>query len=475
MTRTVLAVGLEIPGDGAEEVSILSDRSLLDADLIIFNPEIPKLYGTTSHQGKRCLDDDDSFQLKEAIAHWRRELAAAIEVGKTIVLMLAAPETIYVATGRKEYSGTGRNARATRIVEPVTTYDMVPLPWKYHAASGSEMVLHSDARALAEYWRQFEQHSEYRLFLEDVKETPAIKTKSGNRAVGVISPKGKGLLIALPPVMFDDEAFTEMREENGRDVEYWSDRGESFGSALIAELVRVSDQLSRESAQTPAPEWTRADQYRMAEESTLEASISTISEKLVALDEERRSLKKRLDEAGSLRRLLYAQGSDLESAILESLRLMGFNAAPFRKDGSEFDAVFLSEEGRFIGEAEGKDNRPVNIDKFSQLERNLNEDFAREEVEAFAKGVLFGNAFRLRPISERQTAFTEKCFAAAKRLSAALVRTSDMFEPARYLQESHDHEYAAGCRNAILTTSGEIVRFPPVPTLGSEMRTRVAT
>ena len=130
---------------------------------------------------------------------------------------------------------------------------------------------------------------------------------------------------------------------------------------------------------------------------------------------------------------------------------------------SEFDAIFTSQEGRFIGEAEGKDNRSVNIDKFSQLERNLNEDFAKEEVNEFAKGVLFGNAFRLQPVETRGATFTEKCQTAAARLGVALVRTSDLFIPSRYLKTHKDIEYARQCREAIFMTSGNVVVFPAPP------------
>ena len=74
---------------------------------------------------------------------------------------------------------------------------------------------------------------------------------------------------------------------------------------------------------------------------------------------------------------------------------------------------------RFIGEVEGKDNKAINIDKFSQLERNLNEDFAREGVDQFAKGVLFGNPYRLRSPDNRDDPFTDKCRTAAARRGAA--------------------------------------------------------
>ena len=146
------------------------------------------------------------------------------------------------------------------------------------------------------------------------------------------------------------------------------------------------------------------------------------------------------------------------------MTLFGFTVQPFTEGKSEFDAVFFSAEGRCLGEVEGKDNKPINIDKFSQLERNLQEDFARDEVSEHAKGVLFGNAYRLKSIGERDEFFTAKCLSAAKRIGAALVRTPDLFAPARYLKEHPiDADYAEKCGAAIFSAQGEVVQFPPPP------------
>ena len=137
---------------------------------------------------------------------------------------------------------------------------------------------------------------------------------------------------------------------------------------------------------------------------------------------------------------------------------------------SEFDVVFTSPEGRFLGEVEGKDNKAVNIDKLSQLERNLQEDFAREEVEEYAKGVLFGNAYRLRLPSERSKFFTKKCISGAKRSKVALVRTPDLFEVAKYLREHNAPAFAQKCREAIMQAEGEVVNFPKVPAKAVETK-----
>jgi hypothetical protein len=142
---------------------------------------------------------------------------------------------------------------------------------------------------------------------------------------------------------------------------------------------------------------------------------------------------------------------------------MGVQAANYSGGGSEFDAVFDIDGIRMLGEVEGKDHTAINIDKLSQLERNIGEDFSRDDVKEHAKGVLFGNPQRLVQPRERKLDFTEKCFASAVRNDLALVLTASMFAPAAYLEANTDAEYASACRAALLRSHGAIVAFPEPP------------
>jgi hypothetical protein len=463
MARKILSVGFEVPGGDIEVVDLLSNRSLLDADIILFEPGIPHGYGVTTYQGKACLADDASFKAREALVHWRRELSAALDAGKLVVLFLSAPEIVFVATGQMQYSGTGRNAREARIVSELHSYASVPTAWKYHSATGNQMIVASPGpRFLSRYWDEFGDSSRYELYLEGAA-SPLVLTKTGGRVVGARITQGKGSLIAVPTLSIDNEEFVETRVVGGRSEEFWTAHAEEFGKRLSAAIVAMDEALRSDAAASPQPEWASGDGFRLPAEAALEKSISDATTQIEVLEGTRRGLDSQLREAGEFRSLLFEQGKPLEKVVIRALRLFGFEAEGFNEDGSEFDAVFHSEEGRFIGEVEGKDSKAINVDKFSQLERNINEDFARDEVSEHAKGVLFGNPQRLQPPDLRTVDFTEKCFAAAKRLNVALVRTADLFAPSRYLLATQDSAYASACRQAIFSASGELAVFPVPP------------
>lgn len=461
MPLSILSVGFEFPGGVAEDVELESDRSLLDSDIIVFEPGIPHELHDTPFQGKPGLTDESSFRAREALARWCSEILAAVDAGKLVVVYLVSPVEVYADTGQRQYSGTGRNTRVTRIVDLLGSYDAIPIKAKVIATSGTEIRPAGDLKYLATYWKEFGEDSPYQAFLDGDCGQVLLKTRSGDRIVGAAVRKGAGTLLLLPALQYDYDSFVKKGEKKG--TWEWTKEAVAYGRRLASALVGLAEVLREAREATPPPAWSLASDYRLGDEAVLEMAIAEKTRLVTTLQAERQALQAQLAEAGNLRGLLYEAGRPLERAVLEALRLMGFTAEPYADAESEFDAVFTSPEGRFLGEVEGRDNRAINTDKLSQLERNLQEDFAREEVKSYAKGVLFGNGNRLLPPADRAPAFTDKCVAGATRLGVALVRTPDLFRPARYLKRTRDRTYARACREAIHRTSGSVVAFPEPP------------
>ena len=128
--------------------------------------------------------------------------------------------------------------------------------------------------------------------------------------------------------------------------------------------------------------------------------------------------------------------------------------------GLELDQVIVGPEGeRYVGETEGKDKSAINIEKFRQLESNIQEDLQRKEVTNPAIGILFGNGFRITHPEKREEQFTEKCIKNAERVNAILVRTSDLFKAAKYIREYNDEKFAEKCRETISKSRGKNCRI----------------
>ena len=459
-------VGFDLPGDDFEYIDFNSDRTLLDADVILFEPTLGHYDTSGSYNGRPLLTEHSSFNTKQQLDHWRSEIVAAVQADKLVIVYLAKPIEYYRHTGQKQFSGTGRSQVTTNIVTEISSYEAIPNLKGVTAKSGKEIRLEKDTSYLAPYWKEFSNYSPYEVEIEGDFKRILLKSRAGDRTLGGAIHGKYGVLLFLPPLRYDTETFT--RYDGRSKKSFWTDEAIKFGKRLVTALTALADTLKQSTQTTPPPTWASDSKYRLTEESEIESAISNCVEEIAERQAKKGALEARLRDAGSLRRLLFEQGRPLESAILEALRILGFEAKPFSDGESEFDAVFVSPEGRCLGEAEGKDNKAINIDKFSQLERNLQEDFVRDEVTDYAKGVLFGNGFRLQSLAERGNFFTEKCISAAQRVRAALVRTPDLFAPAKYLKEnSSDLEYAKHCRDAIFKSEGEIVTFP-VPPIGDE-------
>ncbi|HET8919167.1 MAG TPA: hypothetical protein VFN27_05765 [Xanthobacteraceae bacterium] len=482
--KRIFTVGFSLPGEEFEYIGFDSDQTLLDADIILYEPtfgnydfEFDREYG-----GKRILSHYSSFSTKTRLDHWHAEIVAAVNAGKLVIIFLAKPIEYCRYTGERRYSGTGRSRVQTNIVVDISSYDAVPNIKNVRAKSGSAIRLEKDGTYLAPYWSEFAQFSPYEVEIEGDFNKVILKAQSGDRTVGAAFHGKTGVLLFLPPLRYDDEKFLRDAEEGEDEAEqYWTKEALRFGKRLVAALIGLADVLKQTSLVTPPPTWSLSSEFRLPRESELELGISTCAAQISKLQADKASLERQLSDAGDLRRLLFEQGKPLERAILDAMKILGFDAQSFSDGKSEFDGVFVSAEGRCIGEADGKDNKPINIEKFSQLERNLNEDFARDDVTEHANGLMFGNAHRLKPISERGEFFTAKCVSAAKRIGAGLIgagliRTPDLFWAAKYLKEhSDDQDYARKCRESIFAAEGAIVIFPEPPvettSLAQEMQT----
>jgi hypothetical protein len=466
LAKKIFTVGFDLPGDDFQLVEFETDRTLLDADIVLFKPKLNVGYQYEQHNGKTLLSKAASVNAKTYIKHWRSEILEAVDAGKLVIVYLVRPLECFCYTGETSFSGVGKSRVTQNGVAEINSYESIPFNGKFLAKSGSEVRVEQGRQFLNDYWSKYSGISNYEVELKGDFKDALLKSKTGDRVVGaMIKGKNGGHLLLLPPLKIDEEEFTREPEADEEDYEeFWTDDALEFGNRLAAELRILARHLEKNDEVSLAPEWCSASIYKLDLETKLDLAVITKKLEIAKLQEEQKSLESRLSDSRGLRRLLFEQGKPLELAVLDAMKLFGFEVEQYIDSESEFDGIFTSVEGRCLGEVEGRDTKSINIEKFSQLERNLQEDFQREEVSKHAKGILFGNAHRLKPLEEREQFFTDKCISAAKRIGAALIRTPDLFSPARYIKENPgDLQFALQCRQAILASAGTIVTFPSIP------------
>jgi hypothetical protein len=237
----------------------------------------------------------------------------------------------------------------------------------------------------------------------------------------------------------------------------------------VEKLIGLYNSLCAKNEKEVSPDWLHDVDFKSINELELIGEIEAVNDKIREFTNQKKILEDKVSEIDEFKRLLYSNGKLLEEEVLRCLKLLGFAARNFDNGENEFDAVFESEEGRLIGEVEGRDNKAIAIGKFDQLIRNITRDqrlrmeSEDDEPPEKAKPVLFGNGFRCNEPNKRDSEFTKHCISHAKDNKAALIKTSDLYPICCYLHSNEDENYAKQCRQAIMNTAGEIVIFPNVP------------
>jgi hypothetical protein len=471
-TKKIVSVGAAFAIDEIEHLDFDSDASLLDWDIILFQPDISDFlfYSTDEFHGKPSLGETISFQLKERMDHWRREIKDAFNSGKTILVFLPELSEFYFRTGQQEFSGTGKNQKTTNFVDISSNYACIPLSLKPVKSTGRSIkVTHRFAATIATYWKEFSEISQYKTILTATNIPTCLSTKTGEKPVGVFyeSKNSSGAMLLVPDIDFYAEEF---QNDDGE----WTEKAREFSARMMKAVVALDKTIKNQGETTPEPIWAASPSYELQKEKKIKSDLLKTEQKLENIQSKKSVLVDALNELSRFRNLLFEQGKPLEYATMDALTLIGFTTSQYKDNDSEFDVVFESKEGRLLGEVEGKDTKAINISKLRQLEMNILEDLDREEVESPAKGVLFGNPYRLTAIPDRPDPFTEKCLKSAQRSSTALVFTPDLFLVAQYLSNHRDAQFAAKARKTILNSVG-LVKFPVIPKPSNAPQESIAT
>jgi len=437
----IYTLDFQIKVDNVVNLSCASRGALIDADIVIIDPEgiaanllsSDDYHETESYQGRPVLYEDYSHQIIQIFERRNRELNMLLQNGRTIFCFLKPEYSVNVI---KDVTQTfkGRTTINQRSVNTVTNYTILPYFPPIIEGSGKEVaILKTNFDILLLPLKESMYYEAY--VAEPVKGSTVIATTAAtNNPVGLILPIKNGNIVFLPTL-----------------------RKTVKDSQLLNFFINFSKVIICKSGVTPPPEWcvkftVPGEKSRMEEITGTEQEIEQIKSKLAKEVD-------KLSEIQKWKGLLFEQGKPLEDLVKSSLELIGFSVSKFRDKSMEHDIILEATEGRALGEIEGKDNSAINVDKFRQLSSNLDEDFERNGK--YSKGVLIGNGYRLiDPNTSRPCQFTEKVIEGAKSKKFALLTTEELFKAVVYSLESEDDlEFKQSCRKKIFEISGEIIKF----------------
>lgn len=456
--KSIVSVNFSMPD--CEYLDYFDGRSLRDFDIVLFAPSFPYLERTYFNAGGSCISPEAGRRLIGAINHWNQELKQALVSGKTVFIISDSVEEDIYSAGTE----SKRKNETTHLTRTANSYSAIPAATSILGPRSTKgRVIKSNVSLFKNFVSAAKELLEYRVIFGSIfQKGTEICAKDGTPVGGVLRFKDlPGALVFLPYFDFSADTFVE---SDGDGDAVWSSAALNLSKAIKGQISGIDRALRKSGSETPPPDWISAMPVPEAVsviKSDIEAIEQRIAEAKAELGESRESLIKAL----SVQDLLFENGVRLERAIDRVLNLMGFSVDSLRIGDLEIDHIVVGPSGkRMIGETEGKDKSAVDITKFRQLESNIGEDFERDGVDEPAKGLLFANGFRFTNPSDRPEQFTDKSLTNARRLGTALIRTSDLYAIAVHLLDHPDDEvFKSECREAIESTSGDIVKFPSIP------------
>lgn len=201
--------------------------------------------------------------------------------------MLNKEQEVYVATGDKSFSGTGRNRQTTRHVRPVTNYQIIPSGIEVTNSSGSSMRLVDKDNILAPYWSVIGSKSEYRVLLDGKGVKPIVQTKTGNKTVGakLRYKDAEGNLFLLPYIDFELDEYTYENEEDGKT--YWTDEAIAFGKKFVSSICAL-DKIAKSTGEFSAkPDWLTQNKYVLPKEENIRGKLIGVESKIDELQKKK--------------------------------------------------------------------------------------------------------------------------------------------------------------------------------------------
>ncbi|OHV03432.1 hypothetical protein BKN37_15040 [Mycobacterium talmoniae] len=402
----------------AAQASFGSAHSLYDYDLVLWDPHrslqpyLKRGWGTGSYNGLALLSEEQSPRLRRDLARRTNNFDEFLKLGRTLVVFLPGDLRVYIDSGERTHSGTGRNRQTTNIVKPLNIMEALPTRPVRAAALGDAMQpAHSSIGPL---YRQTSDYWCYASVFDEAEHLRPLLRVSGTNKLAAAQTDHKGGTIILLPILLtgtpdeddeDEDDYEGDEEEQSEDAE--------AGDAVAAPAEAVADASSNDeldaetidkmvldwliaftsSEEVVWPDW--ADEYRFKTEVDRAPEIAQRQADIAKLQAELDTLNSEQETDQRWKLLVAGTGTPFEVAAATALTQLGFDlqpTVPGRTDlrGSRGDtSVVVETKGVTKSAAESH---------CAQLEKWVAEDL---EAGRESKGILIINAYLNDPPLER--------------------------------------------------------------------------
>ena len=176
--------------------------------------------------------------------------------------------------------------------------------------------------------------------------------------------------------------------------------------------------------ESPLPSWVK--EYSLPNETEDVEIIVQLDEEIKRLNLEKQKYEDKQKYISKFKGLLYEKGKRaLEPLVRDAFRLIGFKVFEPEEYTEEYDLYIKENEITIIGEIEGKDNSPLDVDKYRQLLDYIEQESTKG---VSCKGILIGNAFKDIDPAERKNQFSSHAIKGCERQKFCMITTHQLFD-----------------------------------------------
>lgn len=385
-------------GLDADSYSFGSSVSLFDYDVVFWDPKA-SLEGyraqATSFQGRTRLSESRSAAIVRDVARRRAEFKEFVELGRCLVVFLPGDTAVFIDSGERRYSGTGKNRSTTVVVTEFEIMKALPAPVTRQPGSGLEIVAANEV--MASLFRQTSDDWAYRCVIEAHEQIrPLLHVKGTNKLVGgmIRTKKSRGLLLLLPELFIDDpndERFdhSPLADDEQGSAEASKDTPRSNPGDLL--LLWIESLMAEPEAELPP--WAAEHQFPTEKERQTEQE--QVEEDLAKLLSRLDVLKAAQAQDERWKTLITGSGAALERQVRDAFEVLGFQVQEAEPGRSDLRLSY----GETLVVVEVKGVTKSAAEKHAaQLEKWVSEELASGRS---AKGILVVNTWRERPVDQR--------------------------------------------------------------------------
>lgn len=447
--RTLL-LDTAFEAEDADRYAFTSMVSAFDYDVVIWDP-----VGTSNkyegayrgeYRGRPAPTEAESVALLEALARRKQEFTDFLGLGRSIIVIASPPQTIWVDTGNKNTSGTGRNQKVTRIVDDIDL--LAAIPGQVTTVAGRGLELGPVSPTAASLWRETKDRWIYRCFLSKFPGEKLLVVAGTEKVAASVEVSPDGGVLALLPEPWipaeDDEVDDEADEpeEGCRDTGVAKNDDERFVD-VPAQMIEWVRGLSLHESE-PIPAW--AADFKFTSEIQRQEELTRLERSIAKLATKVDSLKHEQAEDDRWKRLSFSSGTALEDQVRRAFEVLGFTVLQAQRGRSDLRLQWETE--RVVVEVKGL-SRSAAEKNAAQLEKWVAEEMADGVT---AKGVLVVNTWREKAPDQRETDFPDQMVPYATARSHCLLTSLQLLTLARDVSDGKTD--AASAARAILSTTG---------------------